>query len=520
MKHFLHIWLDPLLVGACTETSDRGPAGPTVNITVAPLTLPGIEDACYGVTVYNEPSASIGPNSVVWSRPSLCASGFGDGEGSVSYVGPCDASPAGRINTVSLVLNGLCGTAGCDVSDPNDAGALPTTAYQNPCPADRPCLPERPCVENADTPIEFNLTIMRPANRGFFDVAVNFEDIFCSAKLDCVPEFLHRPNGPRDLTAVLAFACTSGAAETCLYANRVTLDCGGENIWTIDPSAGPGNIPESSPLIFGAATYTGDEAFTAFQKSYWNVALGLDETLFATYPNCTLRWSTTASEDPLVAQTTPDETTYPFILWQRQIVTNGALTCGTHPLNGVLTNEPLASVATRYTDVNAPETFAFTNCEPGAPATCNRPAGFAPNETATQCVRPLTVAPTNTDPSAGSAIGPGSSLPNVYSYRGTRFSISTDPVDFEYVSNLQPGCTSNLICLNEVNATKWRDYLGNIVFSTASMQTNSSVQLQTLTSAANADRTDGFVCPTGYTIDRCGDSPVCTHPGPAQADCQ
>lgn len=52
---------------------------------------------------------------------------------------------------------------------------------------------------------------------------------------------------------VLGFACTSGAANTCLYANALTLDCGGANVWTLDPSQGPGRITENSPLLYGAA---------------------------------------------------------------------------------------------------------------------------------------------------------------------------------------------------------------------------------------------------------------------------
>ncbi|MBL8783957.1 MAG: hypothetical protein JNJ59_03560 [Deltaproteobacteria bacterium] len=456
-RRLLLIGAFPVLSLACIEAPS--PAGPALEVAIAPLTLSDVADACYGLTVYNTPRASIGPGAVVWTQPSLCASRFGDGEGGLTYVGTCDASPSGRINTVALVLNGLCATAGCDVANAADPRTLPVARYQNPCPSTRPCLLERPCSENADTQVEFNLTVMRAANQGFFDIAVNFEDVFCSAKLDCVPELLHRPGGARDLTAVLGFACTSGADETCLYATRVVLDCGGDNVWTVDPSAGPGNIAESSPLLFGAATYAGDEAFTAFDKSYWNIALGLDAERFAAYPNCTLRWTTTASEDPLTSQSTPLGTTYPFIQWERQIITNGALTCGSHPLNTVAAGETLPSVATRYTEVDQPEAFPFTNCGTAQPPTCACPAGFAPNLAGTACER---VIPTVTAPTQTLDVCDGATLQGLgYSYLGANFAATWDPATFE-ASSGNNACANQppSVCLNRTAG--WVDYLSGV----------------------------------------------------------
>ena len=110
---------------------------------------------------------------------------------------------------------------------------------------------------------------MRDAQQGFFDISVNFEDILCSAKLDCVPSLLHRPGGARDLTAVLGFACTSGGDDTCLYTGPVTIDCDGDEYDTVvDPNQPSGNADFSGSLLFGAGVYQGDENFTAFAKSY------------------------------------------------------------------------------------------------------------------------------------------------------------------------------------------------------------------------------------------------------------
>ncbi|MBL8788107.1 MAG: hypothetical protein JNJ59_24655 [Deltaproteobacteria bacterium] len=436
-----------LLVSSALGCSDQasGPSGPHLEIGVAPLTLNNVADACYTLTVYNVGKDAIGPSSVVWTKSSVCATRYGDARGSVSYIGTCDADPDGRINTTSLVLEGLCTTAGCDVSDPSDPGTLAVSEYQNPCKASKPCLLERPCRENADTLVEFNITIMRDAKQGFFDIAVNFEDIFCSAKLDCVPELLHRPGGERDLTAVLGFACTSGA-ETCLYADSITLTCDNGS-WTIDPSQGPGNITENSPVLFAAATYEGDEAFTAFEKQYWNVALGLDSAAFAAAQNCTLSWSTTAAEGALTANTTPADTTYPRIVWSRQILTNGVLTCGAHALNEVKAGESAASVRTEYVQVDESHTFPHTNCEPEASG-CVCELGFSPNPTGTSCVRELSVAPTQAG--AALAVCAGDSN-NAYSMLGARFAASATPSSFEYNDDgsSQTGalCTDPAVCL-------------------------------------------------------------------------
>ena len=435
-------------------------AGPQLALTIAPLTLPGIADACYSIDVHNVAKALVDDDALVWSQANICASRYGNASGSVTYIGTCDASPDGRINTVSLTLEGLCITPGCDVADVDDPGRVATDAYVNPCPDTRPCQLERACRENADTLVQFDLTIMRDAAQGFFDVAVNFEDIFCSAKLDCQPELLHRPEGERDLTAVLAFACTSGA-DTCLYVDRPTLTCS-TGTWTLDPTQGPGRIDEDSPVLYAAAVYAGDEAYTAFEKQYWNVALGLDEAALASAGDCTLSWSATASEAYWEDHTTPDESIYPVIRWNRQIVDDGVIDCAAHPLNVVLPGEDVASVTTAYTNFDAPYTFAYSNCAPDdpEPSACNCGEGYAPNVNETVCVRELTAAPTVEGTTHD--VCPGFTAENVgYSDYGARFTTSTNPADFEFVSFGNPGCTNPLVC-QQVAAAPWTQRLRDI----------------------------------------------------------
>ncbi len=456
--HFLYLVGGFALVPPAFGCTGSSEPAPRLALTVAPLELPEVADACYTVAVHNVARPLVNAAALVWSEANICANRYGNATGSVTYIGTCDASPSGRINTVSLVLEGLCTTSGCDVADPADPGRVSPDTYVNPCPANKPCQLERPCVENADTLIEFNLTIMRDASQGFFDIAVNFDDIFCSAKLDCVPELLHRPGGARDLTAVLAFACTSGA-DTCLYVDPPTLSCT-TGTWTLDPTAGPGNIAENSPVLFGAAVYTGDEAFTAFEKRYWNVALGIDEAALAGAGDCTLTWNATASEGYWADRTTPDESVYPMLTWSRKIVDDGVLDCDAHPMNVVLPGEDTASVATVYTETDDPHTFAYSNCEPEVVSACSCPEGFVPNAAETVCERELSVAPTVSTTTYPVCAG-FSDASVGYSVYGARFTTSTNPADFEFDSTLSAGCTNPSVCL-EVDAAPWTGRLAQV----------------------------------------------------------
>jgi len=281
---------------------------------------------------------------------------------------------------------------------------------------------------------------------------VDFEDIFCSAKLDCLPELLFRPGAGRDLTAVLAFACTSGG-ETCLYADPITITCGAQS-WTIDPEQGPGNIPVDSPLLFGAAVYQGDEAYPDFEKRYWPIGLGLDTSAFSTYPNCTISWAATAAEGLLPGNSTPPETTYPKIVWQRDIVVDGQLACGAYPLDQIPEGEALAPVRTDYVRLDdPPHTFPHDNCADRVePCVC---AGdFAPNAAGDMCVldetalailnvTQWTICPAEPD--------------NAYSMWGARFHATLTPG----VSGAAGSCPSDAVCVQD-DAAFWKYRLNQV----------------------------------------------------------
>lgn len=271
------------LLASCEDAAPARPAD-AVKIAIAPLTLPLLSKVCYDLEVTNGPGRT---GETVWSHgtpglnggagdpDALCSDRFGnDGGGAITYVGPCDADgqedpsdDAGeRTNSVTVWFDGLYDEVGAYIDPAGPQG------WQNPCvDADgNPvgCTLDVLCEENADAPVQFDFTVLREANQGFFDVAVNFDDIFCSAKFDCSAEvdgacsgpggsctrgelvagkttcdsdadcraqnplnLLHDAAGQRGRTFVLGFACTAGPGmdvDTDLYLNDLELDCGGD----------------------------------------------------------------------------------------------------------------------------------------------------------------------------------------------------------------------------------------------------------------------------------------------------
>ncbi|MBL8786571.1 MAG: hypothetical protein JNJ59_16830 [Deltaproteobacteria bacterium] len=372
------------------------PSGPGVEIAVKPLTLAGIDYACYDLEVRND------LGQVVWSKgtsaaeggaPAVCSNDFGNlGGGDISYVGPCDASDNTTTdtgtakNTIILRVDGLYDSEGADIGQ-----------YENPCPWPDGCKLDFECVENADVPVVFNLTVLREANQGFFDIAVNFEDIFCSAKLDCqyatgnaeAPwrpiELLHKPDGQRGQTAVLAFACTSGAGEaTLLHMNPIAVTCGSAAPILIDPAAGPGNLftatdpdPNPSDAVWQVAVYRGAESLDCgnapCNKVYWNVAVGFDPSV----ADCRITSSATASSTSQMGDDlTPSATTWPWNAFDVTLTgASGGLVCDANPVNVVG-----SGVRTRYTDTDARKYFCNdfdgTTVNASTAPECTTPTGF------------------------------------------------------------------------------------------------------------------------------------------------
>lgn len=317
-----------------------------LRVSVAPLQLDDITDADYTITVTN----NLG--DTVWSED-VTSTQYGDGKGALTYIGACDASADAQPNHVRLDLHALH-------TGPGGATTLPASEWRNPTPVTRDVV----CVENQDVFVAFDLVLMRSAQQGFFDVAVNFEDIFCSAKADCVGDLLHNPTtGERDLTEVIAFACTAGPGqETFLYWGDAKIVCrDGERVtatYPIDPAQAPGQhgpiyaagtTPGATrPGLFENAIYRDSEEFQQSQdidKCFWNLALGIDQAALG--KDCTFEATATASNGKLDEPPfhTPDGGVYPIIRWKVPLTDKtGGLLCKTNPLDG-----ENSGVTTEYT---------------------------------------------------------------------------------------------------------------------------------------------------------------------------
>jgi hypothetical protein len=265
-----------LALAACGDSTDpEKQAESGIAISVNALELSGVTDACYSLSTVNANGEQ------VWSAADICSSAYGDGRGSISYVGPCDAST--NPNTVALTLNSLTDDAG---------NPIPETDYQNPCPAGGPCELQVVCQENVDVPVVFNLTILRDLGAGFLDVAINFDEVLCSAKVDCAYADgstidLVPFQGVRQPSVVSALAC-GGAAATALYRDPIVLDCGTDGTFTIDPSAS-GEIPG----VVVWQTFTGTSGpVSAAPLTFWNVAFAMAPGFDGT---CTLKSAATAA---------------------------------------------------------------------------------------------------------------------------------------------------------------------------------------------------------------------------------
>ncbi len=324
------------LMAACAGPLAPADDGARLQIEVAPLQLDGVTNATYTLTVVNADGVT------VWTR-TVDSDGFGDGSGSLSYIGPCDAGGADatntNTNTVQLVLDQL---------DDDDGPLTDGVDYVNPAPAGQPLTRSAACRDNEDTSVTFELTIARRASQGFFDVAVSLSSLFCSAKLDCVkadgddadsdpdPLYLLHDGTTRGRSLVLGLACTGGqSADTHLYMDDIVIDCGAAGTMTLSPDDPPGNKGAASPMVFQHAVYFGTEPLGGYHKAYWNTVVGIYEANLTATDPCVLTTTATAAAAALDNRTTPEGATWPVITWDVTLNSfgNAALTCGRHQLD-------------------------------------------------------------------------------------------------------------------------------------------------------------------------------------------
>ncbi len=322
--------------GGCGEGVREG-AGPAragrVAVAVAPLTLSGVGNVTYRLTVQNGAS----PADTVF-EVEVDADRFGDGRGGVAYVGPCDA--ADNPNRVTIEILTLEDEAGQVI---DEAG------WRDPTPVSLTVA----CVENADVAVDFDLTILRDAEQGFFDVAVELSDIFCSAKLDCVDALLHN-GAERDTTVVVAWACTAGPGQqSWLYMDPVVVWCSDGTQLTVSPGGALGNQGGLAPYFFQSALYRGAEALPGLDKCYANTAIGVDLEAMPADLDCHVRAAATAAEARWPMGNTPAGAVYPYVVWDVPIVEDGVLVCGKHAVD-----QPDSGVRTTYTTVSQGHHFA------------------------------------------------------------------------------------------------------------------------------------------------------------------
>ncbi|MCB9737386.1 MAG: hypothetical protein H6745_32810 [Deltaproteobacteria bacterium] len=341
-------------IPACVDGGAPGTdGGGRLDLAVAALSLDDVGDAVWDVQVDDGD-----PAHVVWTAR-LTASGYGAG-GSLSYVGPCDASVAE--NTVRLRLIGIYADAVADAGAFDAAAPDGTLAFRDPGPLSRAFA----CDPNGDTAVRFDVTVLRPAEQGFFDIGVDFDDVFCSAKYDCDAGDLLDDGAGRAATQVLGFTCFAGdaasGASAALYLDDVVIDCGSGVTATVDPGAGPGNLRDlgaDAGSQWSGVTFAGgfdklfqvgvSRAATGGGGLFWNVALGVGD---ADLTGCTLTARGTADDaaSPGGAQdgVVPDEAVYPYVLWQVDLGT----CAGNHALDAA------TDVTTEFFDVGEGWSFA------------------------------------------------------------------------------------------------------------------------------------------------------------------
>jgi len=387
VSRILSVFAAGALVVGCADVgdqvADRDFEGPGIEIAIAALDLGGVEDAVWDIyadndnrDTDNEPD----PQRVFQVR--ITASQFGDGVGSASYVGPCDASGTvdlgtcadqvctngpvscavtadcvdvdGQWNTVGVRLIGIYGEPLDGTAANGGPGSfgvnVDNNAVNNPAlPAQNPGLMTQDvlCRPNADVFVQFDVSILRPANQGFIDLAVNFNNIFCSAKYDCGTSadpinLLHDGNS-RARTHVLGFACsgaTGDNAHTNMYLDDIKITCG-DVTETLQLPLGGGTLdgnrldqstnppqkvgPGTDVWLYQWAVYSGDEQLSgddgSFNKRYYNVALGIRDLP----AGCTISTKGTADSNtgPLTHAEIAAGSVYPYVKWEVTTAASG-----------------------------------------------------------------------------------------------------------------------------------------------------------------------------------------------------
>ncbi len=302
-----------VLLAAC------GDAGPEtrVQIAVAPLEGP-VRDVEYTITIVN----AAGETTNVIDR--LISSAFGYRNGGLAYIAPCDAGANRVLLSIDRVWSG--------------SSVLEAHAFANPAPPESPIEQVVTCVANADVDVAFELVVALPAEQGFFDIAVSFEDVFCSAKLDCVDDLggdlallIDPTTGERAPTAVMALACgvpgQLGDAAPTLHVDDLVVTCADGTV-TIDPTLTEGNTNLSGAGVYQVSLHRQEDVRAGWLGCSWSAAIGL--ALGPDARDCNLSWRATVTENGSMP---PAPARYPEIVVNTPLTdADGARVCTRHPL--------------------------------------------------------------------------------------------------------------------------------------------------------------------------------------------
>ena len=287
-------------VAAITACSGGDPAPSRVNLAVLPLELPGVGTVVYDIDVdYLDGEGA-------WRRVVTVDDVTSNPGGGASYVGPCVAGDADE-SRVTVTVQSI-----------TDSDGQPMGVVLPP-----PITERFTCVENADAFVELDVYVALAASQGFLDLGVSFEDLFCSAKVDCNPTLLEHPDtGERGPTLVTGFACTGGddADPEDNYVGftdaYLCCDDGVTSLCTAllqDPA---------HPGVLYSRVYEGTEELAG--KKYFNTAWRLDDAYLASHDaTCTFSAFGFANSDPDGAP----ETTYtegrPAVHFYAEIAADG-----------------------------------------------------------------------------------------------------------------------------------------------------------------------------------------------------
>ncbi len=257
-RHHRVGWLAMFATWAYAGCTDRGGGGPGLEIRVQPLQFDSVLKVCYDIAVYDGIGTLLwqaGVPNLNWDQgdpTTICSDEFGTGSGGdIQYIGDCD--PTFNPNAIAITIDGIY-TINGRLED--DVDWLPTCTVADPCFQYVECLPD------GNVLVEFNILVMRSANQGFFDIAVKFDDVFCSAKVDCTydaagtePIMAVHHDGLERQTAVVGLACTAGPDTTeediasVLHVNDVRIACG--DIQSDEPAALVWTCERDNPTYYG-----------------------------------------------------------------------------------------------------------------------------------------------------------------------------------------------------------------------------------------------------------------------------